>query len=74
MQSDSDVCRKTPQGLGWRRQASYPDMPSAVPLLYVLTMKACLSDVPHERPSFEDILTLLTEHGGRGGGRHVHQL
>ena len=55
------VCRATAQGRRWRRQASYPDVPPAVPLLYVLTMKACLSDQPEERPTFADLLTLLAD-------------
>ena len=36
-------------------------MPPAVPLLYVLTMTACLSDGTDERPSFDDLWTLLAD-------------
>jgi hypothetical protein len=39
----------------------YPYLPAAVPLTYTLTMKACLSERPEDRPSFSSILVLLED-------------
>ena len=43
------------------RHPMFPDLPASVPLTYVLSMKACLSELPRERPSFEDLTTLLED-------------
>ena len=43
------------------RHPMFPDLPASVPLTYVLSMKACLSEVPRERPSFDDLTTLLED-------------
>jgi hypothetical protein len=39
----------------------FPNLPSSVPLTYTLTMEACLSSAPEERPSFQQLLTLLAD-------------
>lgn len=36
----------------------FPEMPASVPLTYTLTMHACLSASPEERPTFEQVRTL----------------
>lgn len=41
------------------RHPKFPHMPASVPLTYTLTMKACLSTGPQDRPSFTAVLTLL---------------
>lgn len=45
----------------YARHPDFPALPVHVPLTYVLTLKACLSDSPAERPPFVDIGTLLTD-------------
>ena len=40
--------------------SNFPDFPIGVPLTYTLTMHACLSFAPSERPSFEQVLVALT--------------
>ena len=37
---------------------AFPTLPTAVPLTYTLTMHACLSASPDERPSFEQVRPL----------------
>ena len=39
----------------------FPNLPGSVPLTYTLTLEACLSSAPEERPSFAQILTLLED-------------
>lgn len=41
--------------------AGFPELPRAVPLTFTLTMYACLSRVPEERPTFSQILTLFKD-------------
>jgi hypothetical protein len=43
--------------------AGFPDLPKSVPLTFTLTMYACLSRVPEERPTFSQILTLFKDLG-----------
>ena len=38
---------------------AFPALPASVPLTYALTMQACLAASPTERPTFEQVLTLL---------------
>lgn len=44
-------------GEGWEYEyvphPDFPDLPSSVPLTFTLTMHACLSLTPSERPSFQ---------------------
>lgn len=40
---------------------SFPDLPASVPLTYTLSMHACLSERPTERPTFEQAATLLRD-------------
>lgn len=46
-------------GEGWEYDyvphPEFPDLPSAVPLTFTLTMHACLSLTPSERPSFRQV-------------------
>jgi hypothetical protein len=50
------------EGAGrWKRQPHFPHLPVDAPLTYVLAFKACLSDDPAERPSFEDLIVLLDD-------------
>ena len=39
----------------------FPNLPGSAPLTYTLTLEACLSSAPEERPSFAQILTLLAD-------------
>ena len=39
--------------------AAFPEMPPSVPLTYTLTVHACLSATPSERPSISQVLPLL---------------
>ena len=39
----------------------FPNLPASVPLTYTLTMKACLSERPEERPRFKQVSTLLSD-------------
>jgi hypothetical protein len=41
------------------QRAEYPRLPASVPLSYTLTMAACLSERPSDRPSFSHLLVLL---------------
>lgn len=38
---------------------AFPNLPSSVPLTYTLTMHACLSAVPSERPTFAQVRSFL---------------
>lgn len=40
---------------------TFPDLPASVPLTYTLSMHACLSERPTERPSFAQVATLLRD-------------
>jgi hypothetical protein len=40
---------------------TFPHLPSSVPLTYTLLMKACLSSNPLSRPSFSQVLTILSD-------------
>jgi hypothetical protein len=40
---------------------SFPKLPASVPLTYTLTMVACLSAKPEDRPSFAQVLTVLSD-------------
>lgn len=44
-----------------RIREGFPDLPASVPLTFTLTMKACLSELPRERPSFGQILSLFDD-------------
>ena len=46
---------------GFRTHPMFPSLPSSVPLTYTLTLKACLSEKPSERPSFEQLLSILDD-------------
>lgn len=46
---------------GFRTHPLFPSLPSSVPLTYTLTLKACLSEKPSERPSFEQLLSILDD-------------
>ena len=57
---DKEVNSDTPAGRGacteqYTMQPSFPALPTAVPLTYTLTMHACLSTAPEERPTFEQV-------------------
>jgi hypothetical protein len=43
------------------RHPDFPHLPASVPLTYTLTMQACLSLEPRERPTFPQILTILSD-------------
>jgi hypothetical protein len=45
----------------YQKHPHFPNLPANVPLTYFLSMKACLSDVPCERPSFDDLRTLIDD-------------
>jgi hypothetical protein len=40
---------------------AFPQLPASVPLTYTLLMKACLSSNPLSRPSFSQVLTILSD-------------
>eukprot|EP00892_Ulva_mutabilis_P009198 jgi/Ulvmu1/6650/UM003_0288.1 len=44
-----------------RNRRTFPNVPASVPLTYTLTMKACLSERPEERPRFKQVTTLLSD-------------
>lgn len=48
-------------GVQYSRHQHFPNLPASTPLTYVLAMKAALSEQPSERPSFEDLVTLLDD-------------
>jgi hypothetical protein len=41
------------------RHPDFPHLPDSVPMTYTLAMKACLSLMPKDRPSFQELETLL---------------
>lgn len=43
------------------RHPAFPYLPASVPLTFTLTMKACLSENPDERPTFGQILTIFDD-------------
>lgn len=61
------LCRVGPGAEGGDAQQrfalhpDFPHLPPSTPLTYVLTMQAALSEHAAERPSFADIVTLLTD-------------
>lgn len=40
---------------------AFPSLPVTVPLTFTLTMKACLSETPSERPTFGQIATIFED-------------
>jgi hypothetical protein len=40
---------------------AFPMLPAAVPLVYTLTMQACVAQAPAERPTFEQAAQLLED-------------
>jgi len=40
---------------------AFPELPASVPLTYTLTMLACLSERPEDRPTFTHVLTVLLD-------------
>lgn len=55
--------------------AGFPDLPRAAPLTFTLTMYACLSRAPEERPTFEQILTLFNDLGEElSSGKYINSL
>lgn len=55
--------------------AGFPDLPPAVPLTFTLTMYACLSRTPEERPTFAQIRTLFKDLGEElSGGKYINSL
>jgi hypothetical protein len=48
-------------GLGAAPCGVFPDVPARVPMTYTLAMKACLSTTPADRPSFQQVQTLLRD-------------
>jgi hypothetical protein len=53
--------RHAPVEKAFDRHPEYPALPATVPLTYTLTMKACLSETPADRPTFSNILVLLED-------------
>ena len=43
------------------RHPDFPRVPASVPLTYTLTMLACLSERPEDRPTFTHVLTVLLD-------------
>lgn len=61
VQQHQAACRSTGDERHLRQHPHFPNLNPSCPLLYVLTMKACLSHEAAERPSFEEIQTLLQD-------------
>lgn len=40
---------------------AFPSLPITVPLTFTLTMKACLSETPSERPTFGQLATIFED-------------
>jgi hypothetical protein len=53
----SDACSAVQYGV----HPSYPCLPSRVPLIYTLTMQACVSSIPSDRPTFDQAAQLLED-------------
>lgn len=45
----------------FQQHPDFPYLPASVPLTFTLTMKACLSERPEDRPSFGHITVLLQD-------------
>jgi hypothetical protein len=45
----------------FQQHPDFPYLPASVPLTYTLTMKACLSENPDDRPSFGHLTVLLQD-------------
>lgn len=45
----------------FQQHPDFPYLPASVPLTYTLTMKACLSERPDDRPSFAHLTVLLED-------------
>lgn len=71
-QEDSNTNAKvsrTKPSKTFSRHPDFPNLPASVPLTYALTMTACLSEVPRERPTFQQLQQILSDLGdevGRG--------
>ena len=65
MWDGSDGAKNSPGKEGtvqqYRQHPSFPRLPASVPLTYTLTTKACLSEQPADRPSFEQLLAILDD-------------
>jgi hypothetical protein len=46
---------------GYIHNPDFPQLPATVPLTYTLTMVACLSGKPEERPTFGQLVTVLAD-------------
>jgi hypothetical protein len=46
---------------GLSHHPDYPNLPLNVPLTYTFAMRACLSPVATERPTFKQLVTLLED-------------
>lgn len=60
-EADTPEGSRAGQGVRYERHPVYPALPTSVPLTYTLTMTACLSDRPKDRPSFSHILVILED-------------
>lgn len=60
---------RTKESKKFSRHPDFPKLPASVPLTYTLTMTACLSQIPKERPTFQQLQRILSDLGdevGRG--------
>lgn len=59
--SDASGSQRAQQRREYVIDAAFPALPASVPLTFALTMEACLSPTPEERPAFAQVLTLLAD-------------
>lgn len=58
--ADADEARGA-HDMHYERHPAYPSLPTSVPLTYTLTMTACLSERPKDRPTFSHLLVILED-------------
>eukprot|EP00892_Ulva_mutabilis_P012770 jgi/Ulvmu1/9866/UM057_0020.1 len=59
--SSSDAAAQQKPQFEYLMHPAFPELPEGAPLTFTLTMHACLSPAPTDRPTFDQVRTLLSD-------------